>query len=164
MSDGFIPLLCLFFNALTASDEMKNGCFVGLFRQLHECLAQLVTEHLNVKRWLFKLDNEFDGRGIAYCDVTDHLKCFRWAQKEAKRYGDKWNKKWAQASLGWGMGGDGVGMGWDGGWVGLGWEWGWEVGDLVLVCQWIDSLVRRWRIYMGLGAVEGVSHGMSDSV
>ncbi|XP_070208772.1 IQ domain-containing protein H-like isoform X2 [Littorina saxatilis] len=64
--------------------------------QLYECLAQLVTEHLNVKRWLFKLDNEFDGRGIAYCDVTDHLKCFRWAQKEAKRYGDKWNKKWAQ--------------------------------------------------------------------
>ncbi|KAL8616663.1 hypothetical protein ACOMHN_031645 [Nucella lapillus] len=64
--------------------------------QLHECLAQLVTENLGVKRWLFKLDNEFDGRGIAYCDITDHLKCFRWAQKEAKRYGDKWNKKWAQ--------------------------------------------------------------------
>lgn len=64
--------------------------------QLHECLAQLVTENLWVKRWLFKLDDEFDGRGIAYCDVTEHLKCFKWAQKEALRYGDKWSKKWAQ--------------------------------------------------------------------
>ncbi|XP_053405574.1 IQ domain-containing protein H-like isoform X3 [Mercenaria mercenaria] len=63
---------------------------------LHECLAQLITENLNVKRWLFKLDDEFDGRGIAYCDVTEHLKCFTWAQKEEKRYGDKWSKKWAQ--------------------------------------------------------------------
>ncbi|KAL4227848.1 hypothetical protein ACF0H5_013286 [Mactra antiquata] len=63
---------------------------------LHECLAQLVTENLMVKRWLFKLDDEFDGRGIAYCDVTEHLKCFQWALKEEKRYGDKWSKKWAQ--------------------------------------------------------------------
>ncbi|KAK7478399.1 hypothetical protein BaRGS_00030324 [Batillaria attramentaria] len=66
------------------------------FQQLHECLAQLVTEYLSVKRWLFKLDDEFDGRGIAYCNITDHLKCFKWAQKEAFRYGDKWSKKWAQ--------------------------------------------------------------------
>jgi hypothetical protein len=61
-------------------------------------LAQLVTENLAVKRWLFKLDTEFDGRGIAYCDVTEFLKCYKWAQKEAKRYGDKWSKKWAQVS------------------------------------------------------------------
>lgn len=31
--------------------------------QLHESLAKLVTENLHVKRWLFKMDNEFDGRG-----------------------------------------------------------------------------------------------------
>lgn len=63
---------------------------------LHECLAQLVTENLLVKKWLFKLDSEFDGRGIAYCDVTKHLKCYQWALKEERRYGDKWSKKWAQ--------------------------------------------------------------------
>lgn len=31
--------------------------------QLHESLAKLVTENLHIKRWLFKMDNEFDGRG-----------------------------------------------------------------------------------------------------
>ncbi|CAH1796248.1 unnamed protein product [Owenia fusiformis] len=68
--------------------------------QLNECLAQLVTEHLEVKRWLFKLDDEFDGRGIAYCDIADHLPSYAWACKEAARYGDKWSKKWAQEAAG----------------------------------------------------------------
>ncbi|XP_052277313.1 IQ domain-containing protein H-like isoform X2 [Dreissena polymorpha] len=63
---------------------------------LHESMSQLITENLNVKRWLFKLDDEFDGRGIAYCDVPEHLRCYSWALKEEKRYGDKWSKKWAQ--------------------------------------------------------------------
>ncbi|XP_038076728.1 IQ domain-containing protein H-like [Patiria miniata] len=64
--------------------------------QLHESLAQLVTDNLDVKRYLFKLDDEFDGRGIAYCDITPHLRCHSWAKKEAARYGEKWAKKWAQ--------------------------------------------------------------------
>ena len=33
---------------------------------------------------------------IAYCDLVSHLTCYNWAQKEAKRYGEKWNKKWAR--------------------------------------------------------------------
>jgi hypothetical protein len=49
--------------------------------QLHECLAQLVTENLDVTRWLFKLDDEFDGRGIAYLDIAEHLPCYAWAVK-----------------------------------------------------------------------------------
>ncbi|XP_052701435.1 IQ domain-containing protein H-like isoform X2 [Crassostrea angulata] len=64
--------------------------------QLHECLAQLVTENLTVKRWLFKLDDCYDGRGIGYCDIAEHLECYQWALKESRRYGEKWNKKWAQ--------------------------------------------------------------------
>ena len=55
-----------------------------------------MTENLEVSRWLFKIDDEFDGRGIAYLDIADHLRCYPWAVKEAQRYGEKWIKKWAQ--------------------------------------------------------------------
>ncbi|XP_066273015.1 IQ domain-containing protein H-like isoform X1 [Branchiostoma lanceolatum] len=64
-------------------------------QQLHESLALLVTENLNVRRWLFKLDDEYMGRGIAYCNVIEHLNCYKWAMKEQLRYGEKWSKKWA---------------------------------------------------------------------
>lgn len=37
--------------------------FITYNPQLHESVAKLVTENLYVKRWLFKMDNEFDGRG-----------------------------------------------------------------------------------------------------
>ena len=42
-----------------------------------------------------KLDDESDGRGIAYCDVSAHLKCYNWALKEMTKFGDKWGKRWA---------------------------------------------------------------------
>ncbi|XP_013393394.1 IQ domain-containing protein H isoform X2 [Lingula anatina] len=67
--------------------------------QLHESLAQLVTDNLEVKTWVLKIDDEFDGRGIAYCNVTTYLESHQWALKEAKRYGDKWSKKWAQEQV-----------------------------------------------------------------
>ena len=33
---------------------------------------------------------------VAYCDVIQHLPCYDWVVKEAKRYGSKWTKCWAQ--------------------------------------------------------------------
>jgi hypothetical protein len=69
-----------------------------IYNQQHllESLAQLIIEHLDVQRWLFKIDDEFDGLGIAYCDVVTYLPCYKNVLKEAARFGDKWSNKWAQ--------------------------------------------------------------------
>ena len=75
---------------MTKYSAFMNPCFVfstcvcrvpSCLFQLHECLAQLITENLEVTRWLLKLDDEFDGRGIAYLDVAEHLPCYQWALK-----------------------------------------------------------------------------------
>lgn len=65
-------------------------------QHLYESLAQLIVEHLDVQRWLFKIDDDFDGLGIAYCDVVAYLPCYKNVLKEAARFGDKWSNRWAQ--------------------------------------------------------------------
>ncbi len=67
--------------------------------KLYESLALKITENLFVQRWLFKLDDESDGRGIAYCDVTKHLSCYGFALKEMHKFGDKWSKRWAYVNF-----------------------------------------------------------------
>lgn len=62
---------------------------------MYESIAQAITENLYVQRWLFKLDDECDGRGIGYCDISKHLSCYNWALKEMTKFGDKWSKRWA---------------------------------------------------------------------
>ena len=52
---AFTPFVCI---AVTSTCNSRFSFF-----QLHECLAQVVTENLHIKRWLFKMDNEFGGRG-----------------------------------------------------------------------------------------------------
>ena len=71
-----------------------------VYNQQHllESLAQLIVEHLDVQRWLFKIDDDFDGLGIAYCDVVCHLPCYKNVLKEAARFGDKWSNRWAQVN------------------------------------------------------------------
>ncbi|XP_065672664.1 IQ domain-containing protein H isoform X5 [Hydra vulgaris] len=63
--------------------------------QLHVTLAMLVTKHIHISRWLFKMNDHFDGRGTAYCDVLLHLTCYQQVLKEQEKYGENWSNQWA---------------------------------------------------------------------
>ncbi|XP_030313017.1 IQ domain-containing protein H [Calypte anna] len=59
-------------------------------------LSQLIIDHMEVKRWVFKVNEDSGGNGTAYCDILAHLKCYQWVQKEHQRYSPEiWSQKWA---------------------------------------------------------------------
>ncbi|NXI15840.1 IQCH protein, partial [Irena cyanogastra] len=55
--------------------------------QLLRALSQLILDHWEVQRWLFKVDGERGGDGTAFCDVISHLECYPWIQRERRRHG-----------------------------------------------------------------------------
>ncbi|CAF1300643.1 unnamed protein product [Adineta ricciae] len=59
-------------------------------------LAQLILDHLDIQRWLFKVDDHFDGLGVAYCDIATHLPCYQNVVKEAEKLRENWSIKSVQ--------------------------------------------------------------------
>ncbi|XP_054069484.1 IQ domain-containing protein H isoform X1 [Rissa tridactyla] len=70
-----------------ASDIYNDDQMIGV-------LSQLIVDNMEVRRWLFKVNDESGGNGTAYCDIILHLKCFHWVQKERQRYSPElWSQK-----------------------------------------------------------------------
>ena len=61
-------------------------------------LAQLICTHLDVPRWVFKLDDEFGGRGIAHIDVQP-LACYQDLLRTHDSDPERWVDEQLQASL-----------------------------------------------------------------
>ncbi|XP_074011818.1 IQ domain-containing protein H [Numenius arquata] len=65
--------------------------------QMIRVLSQLIADNMEVRRWLFKVNDGPGGNGTAYCDIISHLRCYPWVQKERQRYSPEiWSQKWAR--------------------------------------------------------------------
>ncbi|CAF0922786.1 unnamed protein product [Adineta steineri] len=68
-------------------------------QHLLKSLAQLIIEHLDVQRWIFKIDDHFDGLGIAYCDIATYLSCYQKLMEEARKCTSNESNKLIQNDL-----------------------------------------------------------------
>ncbi|XP_009885593.1 PREDICTED: IQ domain-containing protein H [Charadrius vociferus] len=67
------------------------------YEQMIGVLSQLIIDNMEVRRWLFKVNDESGGNGTAYCDIISHLKCYQWVQKECQRHSaERWSQRWAR--------------------------------------------------------------------
>ncbi|OXB68995.1 hypothetical protein ASZ78_003464 [Callipepla squamata] len=67
--------------------------------QLIGALSQLIVDNMEVRRWLFKANDESGGNGTAFCDIILHLECYHWVLKERQKHSPEvWSKKWAHVS------------------------------------------------------------------
>ncbi|XP_014808247.1 PREDICTED: IQ domain-containing protein H [Calidris pugnax] len=65
--------------------------------QMIRVLSQLIADNMEVRRWLFKVNDGCGGNGTAYCDIIAHLRCYPWVQQERQRYSpETWSQKWAR--------------------------------------------------------------------
>uniref|UniRef100_A0A8C3N2X4 IQCH-like ATP-grasp domain-containing protein n=1 Tax=Geospiza parvula TaxID=87175 RepID=A0A8C3N2X4_GEOPR len=64
--------------------------------QLLRALSQLILDNLEVQRWLFKVDDERAGDGTAFCDVTAHLECYPWIQRQQQGHPEVWSESQAR--------------------------------------------------------------------
>jgi hypothetical protein len=68
-------------------------------QHLIESLAQLILDHLHIQRWLFKINDYYDGLGIAHCDITQYLSCYNYLVKQAVRHADQWSNRTIQVEI-----------------------------------------------------------------
>ncbi|CAJ1056604.1 IQ motif-containing protein H isoform X2 [Xyrichtys novacula] len=102
------PAVAQLYNTKSGGRRIFEGAKVDLppgqgdiysLNQLHETLAELMTQNIDVQRWLLKIDSEHGGRGTAYCD-TCHLSCYKWALQKYRCYDpEKWKTAWIQESV-----------------------------------------------------------------
>ncbi|XP_037834285.1 IQ motif-containing protein H [Kryptolebias marmoratus] len=85
--------------AVAEVDVPPGQADIYSLNQLHETLAELMTQNINMQRWLFKMNLQHGGRVTAYCDVC-HLGCYKWALQRYHRYGpDLWGSEWIQETV-----------------------------------------------------------------